>query len=333
MPRPASYSRPGNLKQENPMNVNHYIGFDVHKKSISYCVKGDAGTILEEGKLPAKRAPAQRALARGDGSDAVQRLGLRHLETVCRGAADGTSGDDESHRRVEKEERPVGRAEDRRPGALPSAAGMLRGAGGVAGVAAAAALPQPGVGPGGADEEQDERAVDGSRRGVQQAAATWGEVFHDIAGPSGRSAGIGEGSAAAEPRRFGEVRDHATTVAGQAGEASQIGGEGEAAEEHSGSGRGHGVDVGAGGGRAAALSLDCQGSQLLRVYFGTGQFGGQRAPRADFQTAQRALADGAGGSGQVGAAVEPATGGGPRAGSAGKGGRWDFSCTRSGPAA
>src|ERR1035437_7586086 len=43
MPRPASYSRPGNLKQENPMNVNHYIGFDVHKKSISYCVKATPG--------------------------------------------------------------------------------------------------------------------------------------------------------------------------------------------------------------------------------------------------------------------------------------------------
>ena len=38
------------------MNVNHYIGFDVHKKSISYCVKLADGTIVEEGKLPAKAA-------------------------------------------------------------------------------------------------------------------------------------------------------------------------------------------------------------------------------------------------------------------------------------
>ena len=38
------------------MNVKHYIGFDVHKKSISYCVKAADGTILEEGKLAAKRA-------------------------------------------------------------------------------------------------------------------------------------------------------------------------------------------------------------------------------------------------------------------------------------
>ena len=35
------------------MNVNHYIGFDVHKKSISCCVKIADGTIAEEGKLRA----------------------------------------------------------------------------------------------------------------------------------------------------------------------------------------------------------------------------------------------------------------------------------------
>src|ERR1039457_5824170 len=55
-PRPAHHSRLRNFRQENPMNVNHYIGFDVHKKSISYCVKAADGTILEEDTLPAKRA-------------------------------------------------------------------------------------------------------------------------------------------------------------------------------------------------------------------------------------------------------------------------------------
>lgn len=35
------------------MNICHYIGFDVHKKSISYCVKAADGQILEEGKLRA----------------------------------------------------------------------------------------------------------------------------------------------------------------------------------------------------------------------------------------------------------------------------------------
>ena len=35
------------------MNVNHYIGLDVHKKSISYCVKTADGSMVEEGKLRA----------------------------------------------------------------------------------------------------------------------------------------------------------------------------------------------------------------------------------------------------------------------------------------
>jgi transposase len=35
------------------MNVNHYIGFDVHKKSISHCVKAADGRVIEEGKLRA----------------------------------------------------------------------------------------------------------------------------------------------------------------------------------------------------------------------------------------------------------------------------------------
>ena len=37
------------------MNALHYTGFDVHKKTISYCVKTAAGQIVEEGKLQAQR--------------------------------------------------------------------------------------------------------------------------------------------------------------------------------------------------------------------------------------------------------------------------------------
>src|SRR3974377_1268047 len=56
MPRPAIDSRLRDFRQENPtMNVKHYIGFDVHKKSISYCVKVADGTIVEEGKVKASR--------------------------------------------------------------------------------------------------------------------------------------------------------------------------------------------------------------------------------------------------------------------------------------
>jgi hypothetical protein len=38
------------------MNVIHYIGLDVHKKTISYCIKTAAGQILQESTLVAERS-------------------------------------------------------------------------------------------------------------------------------------------------------------------------------------------------------------------------------------------------------------------------------------
>ncbi len=37
------------------INAIHYIGFDVHKKTISFCVKRGDGRIVAEGRLPAER--------------------------------------------------------------------------------------------------------------------------------------------------------------------------------------------------------------------------------------------------------------------------------------
>ncbi len=53
MPRPATKRRLGNLEQENPMNVTHYIGFDGHKKHINFCSKTE-GALVEEGRLQAQ---------------------------------------------------------------------------------------------------------------------------------------------------------------------------------------------------------------------------------------------------------------------------------------
>ena len=39
------------------MNVIHYIGLDVHKKTISYCIKTAAGQIVKEGTLVADGCP------------------------------------------------------------------------------------------------------------------------------------------------------------------------------------------------------------------------------------------------------------------------------------
>jgi transposase len=37
------------------MNAIHYIGLDVHKKTISFCVKTAGGQIVEGGTLAAER--------------------------------------------------------------------------------------------------------------------------------------------------------------------------------------------------------------------------------------------------------------------------------------
>ena len=55
MSRPAMKRRLENLIQENPMTVTHYIGFDVHKKSVNFCIKTADGEIVEEGTNLAQR--------------------------------------------------------------------------------------------------------------------------------------------------------------------------------------------------------------------------------------------------------------------------------------
>jgi transposase len=42
------------------MTTSHYIGFDVHKKTISFCVKTAAGEVLEEGVVAAQRSALQQ---------------------------------------------------------------------------------------------------------------------------------------------------------------------------------------------------------------------------------------------------------------------------------
>ena len=42
------------------MDAIHYIGFDVHKRSVSFCVKQSDGAVLAEGRLPAEREALRR---------------------------------------------------------------------------------------------------------------------------------------------------------------------------------------------------------------------------------------------------------------------------------
>jgi hypothetical protein len=54
-PRPAVVRLAQKPSQEDPMNTIDYIGLDIHKKTISFCVKAQDGTIVEEGTIPALR--------------------------------------------------------------------------------------------------------------------------------------------------------------------------------------------------------------------------------------------------------------------------------------
>ncbi len=56
MLRPARKALAQKAHQENPMNTTHYIGFDVHKKTISFCVKTAAGEIVEGGSVPGRNS-------------------------------------------------------------------------------------------------------------------------------------------------------------------------------------------------------------------------------------------------------------------------------------
>jgi len=48
------------------MTTIDYVGFDVHKKTISFCAKAQDGRILDEGIIPARRAELSAwAQARG----------------------------------------------------------------------------------------------------------------------------------------------------------------------------------------------------------------------------------------------------------------------------
>jgi transposase len=46
------------------MQTMYYIGLDVHKKKISYCVKDGSGHIHAEGAIPAARSDLDRWMCR-----------------------------------------------------------------------------------------------------------------------------------------------------------------------------------------------------------------------------------------------------------------------------
>jgi hypothetical protein len=65
------------------MNSMHYIGFDIHKKVISFCEKLMDGTIVDQGVIHATRkslnnwvAERTTTMDRGNGAYTVYRMDL-----------------------------------------------------------------------------------------------------------------------------------------------------------------------------------------------------------------------------------------------------------------
>jgi hypothetical protein len=86
------------------MEPMYYIGLDVHKRKICYCVKDSGGKVYCEGSLPATRLDldprdenTSAAVERGDGSDYVHRLDLRSSQTTCCCSEGGPSTDVADH--------------------------------------------------------------------------------------------------------------------------------------------------------------------------------------------------------------------------------------------
>src|SRR5215831_17559628 len=107
------------------MQPMYYIGLDVHKQKISYCVKEGGGKVFAEGWIPATRFDLDRWMktlpqpwsAALEGYD-VLRLDLRSLKTARSCNKSGTSLDAAGHRCCEKEERSHRRQQDLRLFAL-----------------------------------------------------------------------------------------------------------------------------------------------------------------------------------------------------------------------
>src|SRR5262249_5056845 len=164
--------------QEDQMTTIDYIGFDIHKKTISFCAKVQDGTILEEGTIPALRnkllawakarprpwiGAMEATLFTGWIYDLLKPL-AQELKVAHPPIA-------ESHRGGQEEERQSRRAYDRGSAAVQSPAGVLHGASGDPRFAAGAALPQSGGARGDADEEPDRWSAHGNRDSVQQGTA------------------------------------------------------------------------------------------------------------------------------------------------------------------
>src|SRR5579864_741797 len=249
------------------------------------------------------------AVGRGDGGNIVQRLDLRHTETIRDEVGDGAPADAGSDHGSQEEERRDRRQQAERSVASQSTAELLRGHTTDSRTAADAAVSQPSGLRGGADEESYQRAADGNGSGVQPTAAARKGLFRRTDEESGGSARVGAATVEVKPGGAGDVRGDTVGVVEGAANQCALGPAGRAAGEHTGCGRSDRADLGAGNRRSKPVSLDRPGAELLRADGGAEQFGRQAETGTAKQATQSTLADSADRSGQAGAALEFGIGG------------------------
>src|SRR5260370_37313116 len=108
----------------------YYIGLDVHKRTISYCVTEAAGQVLQEGKIGSTRRELDawiKTLPQPRMSDDLYRVDLRLSASACRQGKSGTSSDATGDRSGQEEERQGRCRQDRRLPALRFPAGVPHG--------------------------------------------------------------------------------------------------------------------------------------------------------------------------------------------------------------
>jgi transposase len=116
------------------MDTMHYVGLDIHKKMVAYCVKKQDGQVVREGSVPATRkdftrwvgemkTPWTAAMEATLFTGWIYDFLKPHAHELKVAHPKMLHGDPPP----KKNPRPRGRLEDQRPSALQPPAGMLHG--------------------------------------------------------------------------------------------------------------------------------------------------------------------------------------------------------------
>ena len=152
------------------MDIMYYIGLDVHKKTISYCVKDASGQVHQEGKIGATRRELDRWIEtlpqpRIIAMEATIFTGwiYDHLRPHAPQVKVAHPLMLRAIAAAKKKNDRIDRRQDRRLPALRLPAGMPHGIDPDSGPTANPALPPPAGAADGTDEESNLGSADGNR--------------------------------------------------------------------------------------------------------------------------------------------------------------------------